>query len=104
MQVKSTLETIKDSLVAGINDIIALYKMMDGSGDSKTYVVSITENIQSLLDPTNKAIVTELYELGLIDHDGYLETLQQFLPDSIKLLGMKNASGNPPPEATEDKD
>lgn len=90
VEVKSLVETVKDSLVAGINDIIQLYKQMDGSDNTETYVVSITENIQALLDPTNKAIVTELFEQGLITHSGYLETLQQFLSDDIQLLGMKS--------------
>ena len=63
--------------------------------------MSITENIQSLLDPTNKAIVTELYEKGLITSEGYLQTLQQFLGDDIQLLGMKS-DGIKPPENSGD--
>ena len=88
IEVKSTLETVKDALVGGINEIIKLYKLIDGSGDEELYVVSITTDIQAFLDSTTKEIITEAFEAGIITKKGYAETLQQFLPEGVKLLGL----------------
>ena len=90
IEVKSTLETVKDGLVSGLNNIIRLYKKMDGTDDQDLYVVSITAEVQALLDETTKEIIKEMFEAGIITKKGYAETMQQFLPDGVKLLGVVN--------------
>ena len=106
IEVKSTMETIKDNLISGLNGLIGLYNTLNESEPDKPLVVNITVDVQTFLDGNTKTIITELYDIGAITIEGYAETLKQFLPDGIKVLGAVDLSqaGSKKPDTEVDDD